>query len=92
MDGLTAAVTDFFGGPIRKKRRTYASTYTSAGAGDGRAPSVKEELVREASVRRAHVDEGRAPAGGFATTAAETAATLGEVVAAVVQKRPRLGS
>jgi hypothetical protein len=28
------------------------------------------------------VDEGRAPAGGFAATAAETAAVLGEVVAA----------
>jgi hypothetical protein len=28
------------------------------------------------------LDEGRAPAGGFASTAAETAAVLGEVVAA----------
>jgi len=90
MDGLTAAVTDFFGGPIRKKRRTYASTYTSAGAGDGRAPSVKEELVREASARRARVDEGRALSGGFGATAAETATVLGGVVAMVVRKRPRI--
>jgi len=80
VDRLTAAATDFLGGPIPKKRRTGAST--SAGAGDGRSPSVKEELVREANARRARVDEGRAPAGGFAATAAEMAAVLGEVVAA----------
>jgi hypothetical protein len=75
VDRLTAAATDFLGGPIPKKRRTGASTSTSAGAGDGRSPSVKEELVREANARRA-------PAGGFAATAAEMAALLGEVVAA----------
>ena len=92
VDGLTAAATDFFGGPIPKKRRTCASNYTSVGAGDERAPSIKEELVREASARRARVDEGRAPAGGFTATAAETATALGEVVAVVVRKRPCLGS
>ena len=42
--------------------------------------------------RRARVDEGRAPAGGFAATVAETAAALGEVVATVVRKRHRIGS
>jgi len=63
MDDLTTAATDFFGGPIPKKRRTCASTSTSTGVGDGRAPSANEELVHEASARRARVDEGAGARG-----------------------------